>query len=212
MALKVGLVVPVYKNFEGFARLMGSVDHPVIPLIHPNWIYNEGVSAAWNSQLERAVDRNCDVALVVNDDVTFFPGTIYALVEAIYNRGFDLVSSTNSRDLYAQDARGYPTDQEPDFSCFAVQPENFLATFGRFDEGFTPAYFEDNDMHYRLKIAQGKTARLRFAMHYHAGSVTQNWGGKQVVTAPMFEENRAYYVRKWGGTPGNELYITPFGE
>jgi GT2 family glycosyltransferase len=214
MALRVGLIVPVYKNFEGFTRLMGTVDHTVVPLIHPNYIHNEGVSVAWNSQLERAADMRCDVALVVNDDVTFtFEGTIHKLVTAIRDKGFDLVSGINVRDTEPEDLYGhsYPTDQEPDFSCFAVQPESFLDKFGRFDEAFSPAYFEDNDMAYRLKLAGAKVARLRYAPHYHAGSVTQNWNGKQVVTGPMFRANEAYYIGKWGGKPGHETHTTPFG-
>lgn len=214
MSLKVGLIVPVYRNFEGFTRLMGSVDYPVVPLVHPNYIHNEGVSAAWNSQLEHAADINCDVALVVNDDVTFtFAGTVYKMVNAIRHMGFDLVSGINALDTVEADFQGgYPTDQHPDFSCFAVQPESFLAKFGRFDEGFTPAYFEDNDMHYRLTLSNAKVARLRYAPHHHQVSVTQNWGGERVVSHERFRGNQAYYELKWGGTPGNETFTRPFGQ
>jgi hypothetical protein len=43
------------------------------------------------------------------------------------------------------------------------------------------------------------------------GPITQNWGGQQVVTGPMFRANEAYYIGKWGGKPGQETHTTPFG-
>lgn len=48
-------------------------------------------------------------------------------------------------------------------------------------------------------------------LFYHYGSRTQNQRpGSPVVSSPRFEENRARYVREWGGTPGQERFLTPF--
>jgi hypothetical protein len=56
----------------------------------------------------------------------------------------------------------------------------------------------------------GKYRQILHANMFHAGSVTQNYNGEQVVTAPMFERNKAYYHAKWGGMPGEERYDRPF--
>lgn len=207
--VKIGLIVPVYKNFEGFADLMKSIDTAVQPFVIPNWRYNHGVSVGWNIGIEQSIYYGCDVVIIANDDVEFHSDTIRKLAIGVWDRGYDLLTATNTRDLPT--AERFSFDDHPDFSCFAIRPEEFTEKFGKFDENFSPAYFEDNDMAYRVKTAGGKYGRRLDAGMYHKGSVTQNWGGGQVVSGAMFESNRAYYERKWGGTPGNELYTIPFG-
>lgn len=206
----VALVVPVYKNFPGFAQLIHSVDYPITPVIGPNWEENLGCSRTWNYGIEYASIHDIDYALVCNDDVFFDAGTIAKLVETLEDHPeFDLVSAVNRRDAPPTEDIRYP--ETPDFSCFMVR-NDFLNRFGDFDENFFPAYFEDNDMAYRIKIAGGTYVCRTDASMYHHGSVTQNWNPfDPVVDSPNFEKNRAYYVKKWGGTPGNERYTVPFG-
>lgn len=205
---KIGLIVPVYKNFEGFTELMKSVDVAVQPFVIPNWKYNHGVSVGWNIGLEQSIYYSCDYALVCNDDIILDPDTIRKLQYALAWEDYDLITAVNTRDVDVTDSKGYA--DAPDFACFMVKPQEFLDAYGSFDEEFTPAYFEDNDMHYRLKLAGAKVGCRTDAGMFHKGSVTQNWNGQQVVTGDMFERNRSYYARKWGGTPGNEQYTTPF--
>jgi hypothetical protein len=205
---KIALVVPVYKNFEGFAELMYSVDEVVLPCVQPNWRENVGVSAGWNSGLRYAKAEGCTHALVCNDDIVLEPLTIRKLIDGL-NVGFDLISAINARDNKTDDRPRYP--ETPDFSCFMVNPQTFVDKFGEFDEEFTPAYFEDNDMAYRIKIGGGLYACRTDAGMFHKGSVTQNWGGYPVVTGQMFEKNKEYYKLKWGGMPGAERFLTPFG-
>ena len=204
--MTIGLIVPVYKNFKGFAELMASVDYPIIPIIIPNWANNIGVSKAWNKGLSIAIDLGLDKAIVSNDDVTFRRGTIQKLVDGLNH--YDLVTDVNDRDGFNHDREEYI--YSPDYACFAVRPTQFVDRAGWFDESFSPAYFEDNDMAYRAKLA-GMSQRCRLdAPMLHAGSITQNWEGVPHVTSEMFEKNKAYYVAKWGSTPRQEIFLTPF--
>jgi GT2 family glycosyltransferase len=206
--VKIGLVVPVFKNFTGFAELMETVDSPVVPIVVPNWRNNIGVSAGWNQGLRRAVESGCDLALVCNDDILLAPGTISLLKWSVWNHGADLVTPVNTRDgVVTATAEHNPN---PDFACFMVKPEEFRDKFGFFDEGFTPAYFEDNDMHYRMKLSGGSAYARTDAGFYHRGSVTQNWGGQRIVSHEMFRSNEAYYMFKWGGLPGHEQFTLPW--
>lgn len=209
MAKRVGLVVPVYKNFPGFAELMASVDYPVYPYIIDNWRDNRGVSGGWNEGISRSMGDMCEVTIVVNDDVVFAPGTIRKMVLGI-SEGYDLVTGFNTRDENYDHLEVPHYIESPDYACFAVDPMMFVYKFGFFDEKFKPAYFEDNDMDYRIKIAGGKARKRTDAPFFHKGSVTQNWEGGQVVTSPMFEKNREYYISKWGGGPGEETTTIPF--
>lgn len=208
--MRVGLIVPVYKNFEGFAELMHSVDEEILPIIIPNWKYNYGVSAGWNRGIVKAIENDLDHVLVCNDDIILEPGTLRKLHDASLYTDCDLVTPVNIRDTPVSQDEDY-TD-EPDFSCFMIRPAEFKEKFGFFDEGFTPAYFEDNDMAYRIKLSGGKAVARTDAGIFHKGSVTQNWGGQQVVTGPMFLGNKAYYIEKWGGEPRQETFERPFNQ
>lgn len=200
--MEVALIVPVLYNFDGFTKLMRSVDFPVLPIVLPNWETNIGVAAAWNDGLEKAM--GADVAIVVNDDVEFHSGTIAMLADALDD--FDLISAVAMPDPPRwSEEHGFP-----DFACFAVKPADFVEKFGMFDENFYPAYFEDNDMVYRIKLGGGRQGVHMSAGINHPGSVTQNWGGQRVVSHEKFESNRDYYVTKWGGRPHEEIYERPF--
>lgn len=204
----IGLIVPVYKNFEGFAQLMRSVDVSVLPIVIDNWRENIGVSAGWNVGIQEAIANRCDVALVCNDDIILHPGTITKLVAEVWNHRADLVTPINTRDgRVTEKPEHHP---HPDFSCFMIEPEKFVYKFGHFDTNFSPAYFEDNDMAYRIKLLGGSYYCRTDAGFFHKGSVTQNWGGQQVVTGTMFRANEAYYISKWGGRPGQERWNTPY--
>lgn len=205
--LSVGLVVPVLSNFTGFAQLINSVDYPIRPIILDNWNGNRGVAASWNEGIRRGADL--DRIIICNDDVAFWPGTIEKIIKG-HEYGYDLLS------VVATDTgqTGYLIPEKPDFCCFAIRP-SFVEKFGYFDENFKPAYFEDNDMYYRMRLAGGRSALKLDARVDHHGSVTQFKGKGQdsddrVVSHHQFRLNRDYYAAKWGGWPGKEQYTTPF--
>ena len=84
---------------------------------------------------------------------------------------------------------------------------------GEFDEGFYPAYFEDNDSHRRMNLANVQCTLYPPAMFYHYGSRTQNENGfHPVELSQKFERNRAYYISKWGGGPGEEIFKNPMND
>lgn len=187
---------------------MASVDVPVVPIVIENYQENLGVSAGWNIGLNRAIELGVDKVVISNDDVVLGPSAIPLMLDGLYN--YDLVTAHNTRDgMYPEGFRMSYVDG-PDYSCFAVKPHQFVEKFGYFDENFTPAYFEDNDMAYRIELAGGVQKKSTLAKMHHKGSVTQNWGGVPYVNHEMFDANRDYYVQKWGGVPGQERFKKPF--
>lgn len=206
--MAIGLIVPVFKNFPGFADLIESIDVPVHPIIIPNWRGNIGVSKGWNAGIQKAIDLGLSEALIVGDDVIFRPGTLQKMIESFWM--CDLITATNERDGEVATEESYV--DAPDYSCFMIRPKEFVRRAGWFDENFSPAYFEDNDMAYRLKLEGMKQLRRLDATMLHKGSVTQNWEGAPYVSGSMFEKNRYYYKAKWGGGPGEETFTNPFDD
>jgi GT2 family glycosyltransferase len=85
---------------------------------------------------------------------------------------------------------------------------------GYFDEGFKRGYFEDNDFHYRMKLAGVKGVAITSALFYHYGSRTQNQIGVPggIIPSELFLANRDYYIKKWNNEPGKEIYKYPFND
>jgi GT2 family glycosyltransferase len=209
METRVMLAVPVMYNFKGFTELMHSVDISVRPFVIPNWEENIGVSKAWNNALDESHRSDAEVLIISNDDVVFEPGCLEKLVAAITVDDWDLATAVNTRDFPRYEDCAM---DEPDYACFAVDPIIFRSKYGYFDENFTPAYFEDNDMAYRISRSGGKQIKLPLARMYHKGSQTQFWNGERVVSHEMFRRNEGYYMAKWGGMPGKETYEVPFND
>ena len=96
--------------------------------------------------------------------------------------------------------------------------EYFLKHEGHiFDENYFPAYFEDNDFHYRLKLAiTKKYGNLKM----HAGTKKMNPAlfrnsmtiKKDPKVNSGFTANQKYFTKKWGGPPGHEKFKTAWNK
>lgn len=179
---------------------------------------NFGVNDAW--------ERGYDLALICNNDILIHPQAIWRLVdrfkidkEPFLNVGMvtcmDVRSETAPFLLGSMNVKEKEAVEEaphPNFSAFMLS-KAMWEDIGEFDEVFAPAYFEDNDYHYRMKLAGYDAIVLPTALFYHYGSGTQNEAnedGKPLVPGPMFEANRARYAEKWGGVPGEEKWEIPY--
>jgi GT2 family glycosyltransferase len=226
MQIRVGLVVPVLKNFQGAIEALASVNSffPVVPYVIPNHKLGLSVAESWNYGSNMAFTNHCSHALIINDDILFSPYTIDNLLYAISGKqvnsddretvmvtGRNVRGSMSPHDLLIYKAKGGALEgasESPDFSCFLIK-KDFFDKVGYFDENFKPAYFEDNDAHRRINLLGFKALNVN-APFYHFGSVTQNWQGVPAVPGEQFDANRQYYINKWGGAPGQERFDTPY--
>lgn len=187
---------------------------------------------SWNYGVRDAFDRGFEYVLVLNNDVILHPDAIDSLVERfeVFNapeiidpikslamvtcldmRGESVEGNTERPDkMLSFNKDDVPETEHPCFSGFMINKQCWEKV-GEFDEGFAPAYFEDNDYHNRINLAGMKAIVYPPAMFYHYGSKTTTEGLKpDPETHKRFEANRSYYVGKWGGQPGREGYKTPF--
>jgi GT2 family glycosyltransferase len=165
------------------------------PVVITKVDHNAGVSKSWNHFMAEALQRGARSIVIANDDIEYTdPTALPRLCEALEEHPFAYINATH----------------ENAFSCFGMQLS--LARYvGFFDEQFSPAYFEDNDYAYRLKLA-GIPMHPVEGQYFHCGSATLgrfDWTRKQ-MHHHNFRKNAEYYVRKWGGMPGDERYTVPF--
>lgn len=141
---------------------------------------NIGVAASWNLLLEAAgnepiVISNDDVALATKDFATLAAASLNAPLVT----GLDWALFAQSREC---------TDR-----------------IGWYDEGFRPAYYEDQDYSYRLRLAGMPRRKVPVgATHVCSATIA-------VARNISSEVSALYYRAKWGGMPGEERFTEPFG-
>lgn len=191
---------------------------------------NIGVGPAWNLGIKQAISLyDSRYFCLLNNDILLHPKAIQCMVEVLKSRRADLISGTDvcgQMNYATQIFNKRMPDKEvlteaPEFSCFMLSKETIDILEveegkhepfpGFFDEHFFPAYFEDNDYHYRMKQKDLKALKTNLAMYFHYGSRTIE-ADEEVKTQSNtgYTINREYYINKWGGRPGSEKFATPF--
>lgn len=156
---------------------------------------NYGVANAWNLFAEEAKKDGYDAIIVANDDIYIYDGVLERFIEAMQTNEFVCFAGQNA------------------FSFFGIHLSTYEAV-GGFDENFWPAYFEDNDFHYRMKLLNIPTTAVEEPSYYHRVSATLNAFDyeRRMMHHHNFRKNTAYYMKKWGGMPHEERYTKPFGD
>lgn len=168
--------------------------------------FNRGLAKSWNDGMLSAFANGCQVVIIANDDIVFGEGDLTALAECAFAQPHH----------YIVTAQGYSLAEmktvDMGYSCFAVNPLA-LEKIGCFDENIFPIYFEDSDYHCRaLRMGLERTLCATTNV-LHAGSASIKPDDPELMAQHVltFTRNKEYYLRKWGGEPGQEVYETPFG-
>lgn len=220
---KIYYVMPTYKSYDlAFNGIMAAMRGTVVPtsiIVIDNsgdgsgtryleplvkkynnvyiWpqTYNIGVSASWNLAFNQL---KSDYIINANDDVEVAPHTIEYLISAAKSNPKNIFFSGDGNSGNA-------------FSLFLLTYAGY-ELIGEFDTKFYPAYFEDNDYAYRMKLKGHRILPITGATYFHVGSSTikrytpQEWD----MHHNAHRANEAYYVAKWGGMPTVEEFTTAF--
>jgi GT2 family glycosyltransferase len=151
---------------------------------------NIGVAASWN-KLCKIIFEKHNHALIINDDVYLGYNT-------------DVVNSVIDKYEYSL-VQSY-------VSWSVILMSKYMYDYiGEFDEIFYPAYYEDSDYLYRMKlkgIRQDVEAELN--PQTVRISMTQE-RDPELVNASM-QANRLRYIEKWGNSPLLETFLTPYNK
>ena len=152
--------------------------------------HNLGVSGSWNLLCQTLFAKGYTHVALLNDDI-IWRKTADAIEEYI---------DANPNDFYL----GLGT------WCLFVIPLTTWEKVGKFDEQFFPAYFEDNDYCLRMR----NDGLKRDMSPFFNPEVFRN--SQTIAKDPTlngnFDRNRQLFMDKWGGSPGNETYKTPYNK
>lgn len=90
----------------------------------------------------------------------------------------------------------------------AFNPEAF-EDIGGWDTNL-PWYFSDNDSYRRLRLAGWECIETGLPVKHEPSSTINSDDNLKFLNSVTFPLYESYYRRKWGGTPGNEIYAVPF--
>jgi len=149
---------------------------------------NAGVAKSWNTICKTVYNKYNNV-LIVNDDVYLGYGT------EVVNKAIDNMKSGLVQSRYS-------------FSVFILN-KNLYSTIGTFDEIFYPAYYEDSDYLYRMKLHGIRQDIDDYLNPIDLAISSTREKAPELVDKAM-QENRLRYIEKWGNSPLLESFLTPY--
>lgn len=91
----------------------------------------------------------------------------------------------------------------------AISTEAF-SSIGGWDTNI-PTYFGDCDLHYRLKLFGYENIDTDIPVVHHGSESIKSDPKTKFISDLMTTYAHDYYLKKWGGKPGEERFIIPFG-
>jgi GT2 family glycosyltransferase len=82
---------------------------------------------------------------------------------------------------------------------------------GDFDEIFYPAYYEDSDYLYRMKI-KGKRQEVEEKLNPEVIRISMTQEKSPEFVNASMQANRLRYIEKWGNSPLLETFLTPYNK
>jgi GT2 family glycosyltransferase len=173
----------------------GKQDLSFLNILSPNvFVYEEkqniGVAASWN-KLCKIIFEKHNHALILNDDVYLGYNT-------------DVVNSVIEKYEYSL-VQSY-------VSWSVILMSKYMYDYiGDFDETFYPAYYEDSDYLYRMKL-KGIRQDLEAELNPQTVRISMTQERDPELVNSSMQANRLRYIEKWGNSPLLETYLTPYNK
>lgn len=154
------------------------------------------VAGAWNYGIKTAIAEGHSDFVITAMDVFWHPYAIDRLVEIGRPMEDCIVSGVEERQAHGDDLT-----EGADFSGLYL---SFVTwnRFGEFDEGYKPAYFEDNHAVAQVWQRGGDIRQTHSARFFHHGSGTCKCDAEASHhTRHWFGHNRKRFVDIWGCEP-----------
>lgn len=171
------------------------------------------LAKSWNNGIQKALKDGCEYVIVPNLDIELKDDTIDNLVEYASKDDSVVWSGwcTNNTGRFSDDNFIVNSKLVYDNFAFFMVNDRLFKEVGKFDEKFIPAYGEDVDMQYRLELAGKKHTCVWMAQFVHFGQTTIK-NCKGITESEVKGSTDAYFIKKWGGLPRQQVYLTPFNK
>jgi GT2 family glycosyltransferase len=177
----------IYIVDNGNQSIESKFKHPNVEVIYVG--ENLGVATSWNL-LCKKIYENHEYALILNDDI-YLGRKEWEVINLLDN--FKKFFYCTMLDW-----------------CAFIVPKKTFKVIGDFDEQFFPAYYEDNDYHYRIKLKGEGIFQIPFLnpFLYQASKTSE----KDPTILPKVKFNKELYIKKWGGEPNKETFKKPYNK
>lgn len=193
------LIIVDNGSTDGTAEYLKTLDGVKLILNKENLGYSKGN----NQGLEIAQGEYIGF---LNNDILLYPNwfeeceKVFKLEHAAFasprhiNPHFDNTNEKNYIHFFRNNFN-FKQDYEKNFDACefpcVITKRDVIDKIGNFDENYTPAFFEDNDIKYRAVLAGYGVYTVNTACFYHFGSVTS------AKLDYNLEKNRKYYYSKY---------------
>jgi GT2 family glycosyltransferase len=170
--------------------------------------------------------RKADLLLWCGNDILLRPNSVDHMVKAITETDYEMfcgnevlnkeVLSTNENAIaefrfkFSFDEKKYDdlaySHGGLNHSCL-IRKKSVFDKVGYYDVNFYPAYFEDNDYHYRMRMKGYDIKDIPGCKVKHENSGTMKAYNETELKMhhQRFREARSRYLIKWGGEPAHEV-------
>lgn len=207
------LICPIVNGEDLLRRMLASVDEPVGQLVIVDMTPGQRVDIP-GARYIRPLE-SLGLAGAINAGIMQTPGApwwMFASHDLVFGPG-DLREITELMEAGPGPCfiTGDRADERLLRNAYGAVNLAAIEAVGLLDEHtFFPLYFDDDDWQWRCQLGgvewveyNGTIAHDRSSTIRHAGAAEGN--------ARTYPENRRRYVEKWGGPPGREAFVTPWG-
>lgn len=201
--------VPVLNRGDLLLDLVNSIDYPVekfaivqnghdADVVEAIDKVKQGINPNIKSVYISIPFRNLGVSPSWNHIITSFPeAPLIVMPSSDIKFGMDDLSKI----MEAHTVRPEAFLMIEGFACFAIT-QTVVSKVGLFDENIYPCYYEDNDYHRRMKLAQVEELLMSNLQVTHQGGSQTIMSDSFYNTANgrTFGMNSEYYTDKWGTT------------
>jgi len=166
---------------------------------------NQGYSKGNNIGIKKALEKNYTYIALLNNDILLTPNWLNDTIKAFdLDKQLAMISPRNNEkcklkpDNYLQGYKNYLSRFKdplkyvvtPFFSCVIIKKE-VLEKIGEFDENFSPAFWEDNDLSFRALYEGYSLAYCNSTFIYHNHSTTSSSIDRKIP-----QRNKEYFFKK----------------
>ena len=205
----------LYQHFK-------TIDYPIKRyfIIDNSCGQDESVLTAINRIHHEQPEHISEIAVLKTVQNTGYPGAVNLAIRQNTDcrhwvfTGFDWYLEEGELECLSavidEHPKGMTLGLGDDEMCGIVLTPRLLHAVGYMDENFYPGYFEDNDYRYRQKLAGVQMSPFPLQNTHITSSTLHSSKAFEERNRVTFAKNFEYYIDKWGGPPGRELYETPF--